>query len=186
MKNCIFTLAAVFLCATTLMAQRMAPKQKGLEVGAGVFTAKKPGDNYYLSLALTVNGKNGNYLLWTTQYDHRLALYKSVEIPVESYFTEAGYSFQLLGNARKSVTFNLGLTGVLGYETFNRGEELLEDGAVIRNKNAFVYGAGGRLSLEAYLSDRFVLMLQGRAKMLWGTSMDQLRPAVGVGLRFNF
>ncbi|MES2267062.1 MAG: conjugal transfer protein TraO [Bacteroidota bacterium] len=71
-------------------------------------------------------------------------------------------------------------------ESINRGNVMLYDGAKIVSEDNFVYGAGGRLTLETYLSDRFVLVLQGRTKVLWGTDLRQFRPSAGVGLRFNF
>lgn len=97
-----------------------------------------------------------------------------------------GYSLQLLGDVRKTITLNAGLTAVAGYETINHNKVTLYDGATILNKENFIYGAGGRLSLETYLSDRFVLLLQGRTKLMWGTDLKQFRPSAGAGLRFNF
>jgi len=91
-----------------------------------------------------------------------------------------------LGDTRKNITLNAGITGVVGYESINRGEAMLYDGAKIMSEDNFVYGAGGRLTFETYLSDRFVLVLQGRTKVLWGTDLRQFRPSAGVGLRFNF
>jgi hypothetical protein len=81
---------------------------------------------------------------------------------------------------------NFGITSVVGYESINRGETMLYDGAKILDEDNFVYGAGGRLTFETYLSDRFVLVLQGRTKVLWGTDLEQFRPSAGIGLRFNF
>lgn len=63
---------------------------------------------------------------------------------------------------------------------------MLYDGARILSEDNFVYGAGGRLSLETYLSDQVVFLIQGRTKVLWGTDLEQFRPSAGVGLRFNF
>ncbi|WP_204350414.1 conjugal transfer protein TraO, partial [Klebsiella pneumoniae] len=71
-----------------------------------------------------------------------------------------GYSFFLLGDARKNIALNLGITGVFGYETINKGEPMLNDGAKLLSDDNFIYGAGGRLTFETYLSDRFVLVLQ--------------------------
>ncbi|MNY73621.1 Conjugative transposon protein TraO [compost metagenome] len=81
---------------------------------------------------------------------------------------------------------NAAIIGVIGYESINRGEVLLFDGAKILSQDNFIYGAGGRLSIETYLSDRFVLLLQVRTKVLWGTDQEQFRPSAGAGLRFNF
>lgn len=181
----IFAVVLAMLSMTAVQAQRMLPKQKGLEINAGMLS-KDISDNYYLNLTLTVNGKNGNYWIWGAEYAHQLSGYRDVQIPLETYTGEVGYSLQLLGDARKTVTLNAGLTAVAGYETINRSEAMLPDGSTILERDNFVYGTGGRLTLETYLSDRFVLLLQGRTKVLWGTGLKQFRPSAGIGLRFNF
>jgi hypothetical protein len=186
MKRHIFAVMLLMVGVTAVQAQRMLPKQKGLEINAGVLSNERPDQNYYLNIAMTVYGKNGNYQLWALEYNHEYTSYRDFTIPLETYFAEGGYSLQLLGDYRKTITLNAALTGVAGYETINRGKDLLYDGAVINNEEGFVYGAGGRLSLETYLSNRFVLLVQGKAKMLWGTSKEQFRPSAGLGLRFNF
>lgn len=170
----------------TVQAQRMLPKQKGLEINAGTLSNENPARNYYLNIGLTINGKNGNYQLYALEYSHQYSNYKNLRIPHETYVAEAGYSFFLLGDSGKNITLNAAIAGVAGYESINRGEDLLFDGAKIISEDNFIYGAGGRLSFETYLSDRFVLILQGRTKILWGTDLKQLRPSAGVGLRFNF
>jgi len=186
MKKYIYTVMLLLMNVTVTRAQRMLPKQKGMEVNVGTLSDEHTGSNYYLDIGLTVNGKNGYYQLWALEYSHRYYQYKDFRIPEETYTAEGGYSFFLLGDARKNITLNAAITGVFGYETINRGEELLYDGAKILSEDHFVYGAGGRLSFEMYLSDRFVLLLQGRTKVLWGTDLKQFRSSFGVGLRFNF
>jgi hypothetical protein len=186
MKKYIYTMMFAFMGITIAQAQRMLPKQKGLEVNAGTLSDDHPGRNYYLNIAMTVNGKNGNYQLWALEYTHQYDEYKDFRLPQETYTAEGGYSFFLLGDARKNFTLNAAITGVAGYKSINRGEELLYDGAKIVSEDNFIYGAGGRLSFETYLSDRFVLILQGLIKIFWGTDLEQFRPSAGVGLRFNF
>lgn len=186
MKKYIYTMLLMILGITTSQAQRMLPKQKGLEVSTGILSDDKIGNDYYINIGMTVNGKNGNYQLWALEYTHQYHDYKDLSIPQETYTAEGGYSFFLLGDVRKNFILNLGITGVLGYETINRGEAMLYDGAKILSEDNFLYGVGGRLTFETYLSDRLVLVLQGRTKVLWGTDLEQFRPSAGVGLRFNF
>lgn len=186
MKKYINIVILVLTGITGAQAQRMLPKQKGLEVNAGTLSDDKPGRDYYLNIGMTVNCKNGSYQLWALEYTRRYYQYKDLRIPQEIYTAEGGYSIFLLGDTRKNIAFNAAITGVLGYESINRGDFMLYDGAKILNGDNFIYGVGGRLSFETYLSDRFVLLLQGRIKVLWGTDMEQFRPSVGVGLRFNF
>ena len=186
MKKYIYILMFVLMGITASQAQRMLPKQKGLEVSTGTLSDDYPSRNYYLNIGMTVNGKNGNYQLWALEYTRQYYEYKDLQIPLETYTAEGGYSFFLLGDARKNISLNAAVTGVLGYESINRGEALLFDGAKILTEDNFIYGTGGRISFETYLSDLFVLILQGRIKVLWGTDMEQFRPSVGVGLRINF
>ena len=186
MKKYIYTMMLVLMGITIAQAQRMLPKQKGLEVSAGVLSDDEIGNDYYINVAMTLNSKNGNYHLWALEYTHQYHSYKELRIPQETYTAEGGYSFFLLGDARKNITLNAAITGVFGYESINRGEAMLYDEAKILSEDNFIYGAGGRLSLETYLSDRIVLLLHGRTKVLWGSDLEQFRPSVGVGLRFNF
>jgi hypothetical protein len=186
MKKYIYTAMFILIGFTIAQAQRMLPKQKGLEVNAGTLSDDLSGRNYYLNIGMTVNGKNGNYQLWALEYTQQYDEYKDIHLAHETYTVEGGYSFFLLGDARKNITLNAAITGVLGYESINRGEAFLYDGSKILAEDNFIYGAGGRLSFETYLSDRFVLILQGGIKVLWGTDLEQFRPSAGLGLRFNF
>lgn len=167
-------------------SQRMFYKQKALEVHVGILSTKEISHNYYLNLTLNSFVKRGNYWIWSVEYQRKTTDYKDWQIPLENYLGEIGYSTQLLADSKKFVTLNLGLTAVGGYEMVNRGDSLLLDGAKLLNKSGAVYGAGGRLSLETYLSNRVVFLLQGRIKVLWGTDFEQFRPSAGMGLRFNF
>ncbi len=186
MKKYIYIMMFFLIGITISQAQRMLPKQKGLEVNAGILSDVYPDRNYYLNIGMTLNGKNGNYQLWALEYTYQYDEYKNLRLPQETYTSEGGYSFFILGDTRKNITLNAAITGVLGYESINRGEALLYDGAKILTEDNFIYGAGGRLSFETYLSDRFVLILQGRTKVLWGTVLEQFRPSAGLGLRINF
>src|SRR5690606_10668732 len=114
MKHYIYTVILILIGITSANAQRMVPKQKALEVSAGILSDDKIGNDYYINLAMTVNGKNGNYWLWALEYNHEYSNYKELEIPVETYMAEGGYSLRLLGNFRKSINLNATLNGVIG------------------------------------------------------------------------
>lgn len=186
MKKYIYTVMLVLVSITIVQAQRMLPKQKRIEVSTGVLSDDKIGNDYYINVTMTINAKNGNYKLWGLEYTHQYHQYKDLRIPQETYTAEGGYSLFLLGDTRKIITLNAGISGIVGYESINQGQAMLYDGAKILSEDNFIYGVGGRLTFETYLSDRFVLVLQGRTKVLFGTELEQFRPSVGVGLRFNF
>ncbi|MDN3692290.1 conjugal transfer protein TraO [Chryseobacterium tructae] len=129
MKKYIYTVMLLLMTITVTQAQRMLPKQKGLEASAGVLSDDKIGNDYYLNIGMTVNGKNGNYQIWALEYTHQYHDYKTLRIPQEIYTAEGGYSLFLLGDSRKNITLNAGIMGVVGYESINRGEAMLYDGA---------------------------------------------------------
>jgi len=172
--------------STQLWAQRMAPGTIGVEVVVAAYSDQQPADNYAVNASLTISRRNGSYQLWGAGYSHRVTHYKENTVPFETYTLEGGYSFRLLSNAPKAISLNAALSGVGGYETVNRGTALFADGTKILNSEGLIYGLSGRVSLEAFLSDRFVLVLQGRAGYFWQTSGEALRPSAGAGLRYNF
>lgn len=186
MKNYLLLLLISLSTITELQAQRMFPKQKSLEITTGILSAEDPTENYYFNLGLLINTRKGNYKLFAIEYAREYSKYKQIKIPHDTYSLEAGYGIFLFGDGGKSISLNAVISGVVGYESINAGNNLLFDGAIILNKENIIYGSSGRLSLETYLWDRFVLLLQVRAKVFWGTSMEQFRPSAGLGLRYNF
>ncbi|MGI9650871.1 conjugal transfer protein TraO [Chryseobacterium sp. RLHN22] len=174
----------LMLCHTSMKAQRMTPKQKAIEVSAGTLL-KKHHDNYFVNLGLVVYAKKGNYFLYSLEYSKSITDYKTFKIPIENYLGEAGLSVNLISNSTKSLMINSSISAVGGYEEINKNETDLPDGALLRNESSLIYGASGRLSLELYLSDRFVLLGYGKTRILWNTSLESLRPSAGLGLRIN-
>jgi len=186
MKRFILFSVLLVTIFTTTQAQRMIPKQKAVSINSGLLLSNDIQGDWHLGIDLVHYFNRGNYWLWAVEYNRMQFAYRNYRIPSETYLAEAGHGFRLLGDKRKTLQLNAALTGIAGYESINRGNALLHDGAVIQNSSGFVYGAGGRLSLETFLTDHFVLMLQTKARMLWSTSLQQFRPSVGLGLRFNF
>ncbi|MFC3356011.1 conjugal transfer protein TraO [Sphingobacterium zeae] len=183
-KYIIFMVMAMI--SMNLQAQRMVYKQQALELNTGLLNTKGMSENFYINLTLNSFAKRGNYWIWGIEYQRKTMMHKSWEVPLEDFLGEAGYSIKLLSDSRKFITLNGGITGVVGFEQVNKGDSVLFDGGVLRNQSGFIFGSGGRLSLETYLSDRIVFMLQGRIRVLWGTDLQRFRPSSGIGIRFNF
>lgn len=57
---------------------------------------------------------------------------------------------------------------MLGYESVNGGKRLLYDGATLGQCESFIYGGAITLEAETYLSDRLVLLLRLRERILLG------------------
>lgn len=169
---------------TAISAQRMLPKQKGIEINVGLLN-DNISDNYFINAGLIKYSKKGNYMIYNAEYSKNSISYKTTDIPVENYTAEIGYSFNFIADRRKSFLLNLTFAALGGFEEVNKGEQLLLDGSKLLNESSMIYGGSGKLSIEMYLSDRFVLIASGKTKLLWNTSLERIRPSAGLGIRFN-
>ncbi|OBW41810.1 Conjugative transposon protein TraO [Chryseobacterium sp. MOF25P] len=174
------------LISSLVNAQRMIPKQKAFEINVGTFAETQMNRNFYLNAGFVVYGKKGNYQLYGLEYSRQTVNYKSLSIPVENYLSEVGYGFHLIGDYKRNINLYTSISATAGYESINNGNSELPDGGLIIDQDNFIYGAGGRLSLETYVTDHLVLLIQGKVKVLWSTDLEQFRPSVGFGFRFNF
>lgn len=86
--------------------------------------------------------------------------------------------------SRKTFFLSLGLSALAGYETSNQGDKLLPDGATLLDKDCFIYGGALTLELETYLTDRVVLLVNARERMLFGSDIGKFHTQVGMGLKF--
>lgn len=77
-------------------------------------------------------------------------------------------------------------TALAGYETVNRGEKLLPDGATLLTRDRFVYGGAYHLSLDVYVADNFVVFVKGKCNVLWGSDVEMFRPVLQTGIRIIF
>jgi hypothetical protein len=80
---------------------------------------------------------------------------------------------------------SLGASAMGDYETINWNNKLLPDGATINNSDTFLYGGALTFELETYLSDRFVLILNIRERLLIGSSIGKFNTQTGLGIKFT-
>ena len=187
MKKYIYTAMLIMTGLISVNAQRMLAGQKGLELNIGALSGKNLSDNYYLNAGVTVYAKNGNYFLGSFEYGRQQISYKKMNPVWQTYLVEGGYNFQLLRDAGSIFTLNAGLSAVAGYESGKLNASASTKSIKYNpSEENFIFGPGARISVETYVSDHLVLLLAGKAKFLWGTPADKLRPSIGLGLRYNF
>ena len=109
--------------------------------------------------------------------------YREVTIPKEQFTAGAGYFVPIVRDRRDNFMVMTGVSGLLGYETVNRGEKRLYDGATLVSGNGFVYGGEIALRGEAYLCDRVALLLTLKERIMGGSSVSCFHTLLGVGLR---
>ena len=189
MKKHIFIMMLFALCLTSFQAhaQRYLPGMKGLQVTVGtdgVHWNANTDFAYHIGAAYSVYTKNANRWVIGGEYLHKKYDYKDMRIPVEQFTAEGGYYLNFLSDRKKTFFAALGLSALAGYETVNWGESLLPDGSRLTDEDNFIYGGALTLELSAYVTDKIVLLVNGRQRVLFGGDCGKFHTQVGVGIRF--
>ena len=171
-------------------AQRLIPKQRGIEVlgsvplikGEKLFT----GDNFGIGISLTRYLKRENYTFVGVEYEQQNMLYRSYNVKLKDALLQVGYMYPVLSDRGKNVLLYGGISALGGYEQLNEDKKLLPDGATLLDRSRFVYGGAVHGSVEVFLTDRVLFLVKAQGRFLFGTDVHRFRPAVSAGLRFNF
>ena len=171
-------------------AQRLIPKQRGIEVlgsvplikGEKLFT----GDNFGIGISLTRYLKRENYTFVGVEYEQQNMPYRSYNVKLKDALLQVGYMHPVLSDRGKNVFLDGGISALSGYEQLNEDKNLLPDGATLLNRSRFVYGGAVHGSVEVFLTDRVLFLVKAQGRFLFGTDVHRFRPAVSAGLRFNF
>lgn len=174
MKKIItLTCIVLFVCTIEGFAQRCLPKQWGVELsggwGDGYPLLKKRNLDYFLGLAFFRYSQNQNKWFAGMEYTEKHLCYKCNIVPVCQFLISGGYYKNILSNRVKSLFFNLGGMFLAGYESVNWGEKSFCDGAILRDKNCFVGGGALVIEIETYLSNRFLVSIRAREKILFNS-----------------
>lgn len=189
MKKITLILCLIVTVSFSSQAQRLLKGQKGIWISAGVPISKhtKPDtDNFSLSAGLTYTTQNANYWCFGVNYMRKGYKYRKQIVPVENLLLESGYMLNILADGGRNVLLNVGLSGVVGYEVINESEAFLDDGATLLDKDSFVYGVGGQIAIEGFVTDNLMLFAKAKTAIFWGSDMGKFRPQTSVGIRVLF
>ena len=192
-KNNIILTACVAVAMTFSLpsqAQRLIPKQRGIEVLGSVplIKGEKPftGDNFGVGISLTRYLKKENYTFASLGYEQQNLPYRSYNIPMKDILLQVGYMHPVLSDRGKNVFLYSGISALGGYEELNKDKRLLPDGATLLDRSRFVYGGAVHGSVEVFLTDRVLFLVKAQGRFLFGSDVHRFRPVVSAGLRFNF
>lgn len=189
MKKYLFLLACAVATMLPAQAQRLIPKQKGIEVVGSLPIIKGEKlfakGNFGLGLSLTRYLKRENYSFLTVEYEQQNIPYRSYDVKLKEAFVHLGYMQPIVSDNGKNVLLYGGVSALGGYEEINDDKPFLPDGAKLLDRSRFVYGGALHLSIECFLSDNVLLLLKGQGRILFGTDVHHFRPAVSAGIRFN-
>ncbi len=187
-KFCLLLACAVcgFISAN---AQRLIPKQKGIEVVASVPVIK--GEKLFtkgqfgVGVSLTKYLKRENYAFLSAEYEEQSLPYRTYQVPMRDMLLQVGYMQPILSDRGKNIFTYLGISALGGYEELGEEKSLLPDGATLLDRSRFVYGGAVHSSIECFLSDRLLLVLKAQGRLLLGSDVHRFRPAISAGIKFN-
>lgn len=192
MKKNLFLSACVAVAMAFALpshAQRLIPKQKGIEVVASVPLIK--GEKLFSSgqlgvgVSLTKYLKRENYAFLSFEYEEQSLPYRTYQVPLRDMILQVGYMQPILSDRSKNIFVYAGVSALGGYEELNDEKPLLPDGASLLDRSRFVYGGAVHSSIECFLSDRLLLVLKAQGRLLLGSDVHRFRPALSAGIRFN-
>lgn len=189
MKRILLFMVMTVTIAAASHAQRLITGQRGLQLSVGVPVTGNnlfENGNFTAEMAMTINHKRANYWLFGLEYTKRHFAYRDMQIPSEMVAFEGGYLLNLFSDTGKNVLLNTGITAVAGYETVNRNEKLLPDGATLLTRDRFVYGGAYHLALDIYTTDNLVFFVKGKCNVLWKSDVEMFRPSLQTGIRIIF
>ena len=191
-KKIILSVCAAVAMAFRLpsQAQRLIPKQRGIEVVGSVPLIKGEkflaADNFGIGAALTRYLGRENYTFVMAEYEQQNMPYRSYNVKLKDALLQVGYMHPVLSDNGKNVFLYGGVSALGGYEQLNEDKRLLPDGATLLDRSRFVYGGAVHGSVEVFLTDRVLFLVKMQGRFLFGTDVHRFRPAVSAGLGFNF
>lgn len=162
-KFCLLLTCA--LCGFfSVEAQRLIPRQQGIEVIASVPLIKGEKvfskEHWGIGLSLTKYLKRANYAFLLAEYEEQRLAYRDYEVPMRDVLLQVGYMQPILSDRGKNIFTYLGISALGGYEELNEDRSLLPDGATLLDRSRLVYGGALHSSVECFLSDRLLLVLK--------------------------
>ena len=189
MKKVLFLLACAVATMLPAQAQRLIPKQKGIEVVGSLPIIKGEKlfakDNFGVGLSLTRYLKRENYTFMGMDYEQQNMPYRDYGIKLKDALLQVGYMHPILSDNGKNVFFYGGISALGGYEEINKDQKLLPDGAKLLDRSRFVYGGAVYGSVEVFLTDRLLFLVKAQGRLLFGSDVHRFRPALSAGFRFN-
>ena len=186
MKKYMFIVVAAMLVlfGGQANAQRCLPGMRGIELRGGFTDGFGKPVDFYTGIAMSTYTKHANRWVVGAEYLEKRYGYRDCLYPASQFTGEGGYYLNFLSDRKKMFFAALGLSALAGYETVNWGESLLPDGSRLTDEDNFIYGGALTLELSAYVTDKIVLLVNGRQRVLFGGDCGKFHTQVGVGIRF--
>lgn len=180
-KVSLMIIVMLFLISSDVFAQRYLPGLRGLQVTASSVDGL---NGYSLQGAYTRYDRHENrWLIGLGMLNKRLDD-QAGHLPANQFTVEGGYFMNFLSDGHKIFFFSLGIEALAGYETVNWGDKLLPDGGRLLQRDRFIYGGACALEIESYITDRWVILLNVKERVMWGGDTNRFHLETGLGLKY--
>jgi hypothetical protein len=183
MKRTIFISIVFVTLFGYAKAQRYLPGQKGIQFTAGTVNGINLKKAFYGGIAVSTYAQNDSRWVFGAEFLQKQLDYEQIQIPVAQITVEGDYYYSLLADPSKTLLLSIGTSGLAGYETCNWGIKALFDGATLTNKDTFIYGGAVTLELETFITDRIILLINARERVIWGSSIGKFSTQLGAGIK---
>lgn len=188
-KFLIIAVCVAMAFAMPSHAQRLIPKQTGIEIMGGVPIIKGEKlfakNNFGMGVAITRYLGRANYAFISAEYEQQSLSYRSYSVPMRDVLLQIGYMQPILSDRGKNIFGYLGFSTLCGYEELNEDKKLLPDGATLLDRSRFVYGGAVHGSVELFLTDKVLFIIKAQGRLLFGSDVHRFRPALSAGFKFN-
>ena len=125
--------------------------------------------------------------MWRTgvTYTDRTFSRHQYQIPVEQFLGTFAMHRVLWSPYTKSLFLSVAASAHVGYESVNRQDTRLDVATTIQSESGLLYGVGGRLLLEVFLSNRFALLLGAEKRWLPSSDISPFDDYYTLGLQIN-
>ena len=175
MKKFCLLLACALCGFISVNAQRLIPRQQGVEVitsvplikGEKVFSK----EHWGAGVSLTRYLKRASYAFLLAEYEEQRLAYRDYEVPMHDVLLQVGYMPPLSSDKGKNIFAYLGGSSLGGYEELNEEKSLLPDGVTLLDRSRLVYE--GRCIAPLSASSRIGSSLSSRLRGLRGLRGDR-------------
>lgn len=109
---------------------------------------------------------------------------EGIKIPYNDFTLNVGYSKNVYWNYQNTFNVNLAAGGVFGYETVNKGNKELKNGAIIESKPGFIYGAYIGVDLDYAITDQYSITFRMNEYYHANSTLGEFVPFLGLGFRY--
>jgi hypothetical protein len=129
----------------------------------------------------TYSTNNSNYEFAILHSLFKDETFENTSINYSTTTLNVGYLNTVVRNTNNSVSINLGLGIIGGYESVPKQNEPI----IITSKSGLIVGAYGVLQTDFYISDSFSIIIRAQENYLAISTTGKFNPYLAGGIKFN-